>query len=91
MAFQYFRGAYEQHGKRLLTQPSSGRRKRHCFKLKEWGCRLDPMSRKFFTQSGVALVEAVQSRCGCPRPASVQGQAAWSLGLPDLVGGTPSP
>ena len=41
-------------------------------------------------ESDEALAPAAQRSCGCPLPASVQGQAEWSSEHPGLVEGVPA-
>jgi len=43
-----------------------------------------------FTQGGEALKHVAQRICGCPIPASVQGQLGWGFEQPCLVEGAPA-
>lgn len=39
---------------------------------------------------GEALEQVAQECCECPIPRSLQGQAGWGHGQPDLMGGIPA-
>ena len=41
-------------------------------------------------EGGEALAQVAQRSCGCPLPASVQGQVGWSSEQPGLVEDVPA-
>lgn len=43
-----------------------------------------------YSDGGETLTQATQRGYECPVPGGVQGQAGWSPGQPDLVGGNPA-
>ena len=59
------------------------------FKLKEGRFRLDIRKNSFHYEDSEVLVWVTQRSCGCLIPGSVQGQAEWGPGKPDLVGDAP--
>ena len=88
--FQYLKGTYKKAGGGLQTSARSDRTRGNGSKLKEGRCRLN-MRKKFFTTMVVKHWKKLPREVvDAPFLESVEGQAGWGLGQPDLMKDVPA-